>query len=107
MSQLPTALNATEDDIRMLLAGQAHLGTKNLEFKMGSYVWKRRIDGVHILNIGKTWEKLVLAARVIVGIENPHDVCAISARPYGQVPLLVFAIATPCADCGFWHSAPS
>lgn len=29
-------------------------------------------DGIHILNIGKTWEKLVLAARIIVAIENPQ-----------------------------------
>ena len=41
--------------------------------------------GVHIINIKRTWEKLLLAARVIVSIENPADVCVISARPYGQV----------------------
>jgi len=37
------------------------------------------------LILKKTWEKLLLAARIIVGIENPSDVCVISARPYGQV----------------------
>merc|ERR1711865_711305 len=47
--------------------------------------------GVHILNIGKTWEKLILAARVIVAIENPEDVIAISARPYGMRAVLKFA----------------
>ena len=41
--------------------------------------------GVHIINLRKTWEKLLLAARIIVGIENPADVGVISARPYGQV----------------------
>merc|ERR1712238_600910 len=44
-----------------------------------------------ILNIGKTWEKLMLAARVIVAIENPADVIAISARPYGMRAVLKFA----------------
>jgi len=39
----------------------------------------------------KTWEKLQLAARVIVAIENIGDVCAISARPYGQRAVLKFA----------------
>ena len=43
------------------------------------------LAGVHIINIKRTWEKLLLAARVIVSIENPADVCVISARPYGQV----------------------
>lgn len=38
---------------------------------MEPYVFKRRADGVHIINLGKTWEKLVLAARIIVTINNP------------------------------------
>ncbi len=33
----------------------------------------------------------MLAARVIVAIENPEDVVAISARPYGQRAVLKFA----------------
>jgi len=57
---------------------------------MEEYIWRRRTDGVHILNIGKTWEKMVLAARVIVSIENPEDVIAISARPYGMRATLKF-----------------
>ncbi|KAE8767148.1 40S ribosomal protein SA [Hordeum vulgare] len=38
-----------------------------------------------------TWEKLQLAARVIVAIENPHDIIVQSARPYGQCAVLKFA----------------
>jgi len=58
---------------------------------MERYVWKRRNDGVFLINLQKTWEKLILAARVIVAIENTGDVCAISARPYGQRSVLKFA----------------
>merc|ERR1719217_1467428 len=58
---------------------------------MEEYIWRRRQDGVHIINIGKTWEKLMLAARVLTAIENPKDVIAISARPYGQRAVLKFA----------------
>lgn len=36
-------------------------------------------------------EKIVLAARIIVAIENPADICVISARPYGQRAVLKFA----------------
>jgi len=61
---------------------------------MEPYVWKRRADGIHVLNIGKTWEKLVLAARVIAAVENPNDVCVISARPYGHRAVLKFAANT-------------
>jgi len=58
---------------------------------MAPYVWKRRSDGVHIINIGKTWEKIQLAARIIVAIENPQDIVVVSARPYGQRAVLKFA----------------
>jgi small subunit ribosomal protein SAe len=50
--------------------------------------------GIHIINIGKTWEKLVLAARVIAAVENPNDVCVISSRPYGHRAVLKFAANT-------------
>lgn len=58
---------------------------------MARYVYRRRNDGVFVFNLGKTWEKLQLAARIIVGIENPSDIVAISARPYGQRGVLKFA----------------
>ncbi len=70
---------------------QTHLGTKNLEVKMEPYVFKRRNDGIHVINLQKTYEKLYLAARVIAGIENPADICVVSARPYGQRAALKFA----------------
>jgi hypothetical protein len=58
---------------------------------MEPYVWKRRPDGIHVINIGKTWQKIVLAARIIATIENPADVSVVSARPYGQRAVLKFA----------------
>lgn len=57
----------------MLLAAQCHLGAKNLQVHMEPYLWKTRPDGVNVINVGKTWEKIVLAARIIVAIDNPAD----------------------------------
>ncbi|KAI8909765.1 ribosomal protein S2, flavodoxin-like domain-containing protein [Gorgonomyces haynaldii] len=91
MSKVPTALQATDKDMKLLLAAQSHLGTKNRDINMVPYLWKKRADGIHVINIGKTWEKLVLAARVIASIENLADVTVISARPYGQRAALKFA----------------
>eukprot|EP01115_Flamella_aegyptia_P010900 TRINITY_DN49308_c0_g1_i1.p1 TRINITY_DN49308_c0_g1~~TRINITY_DN49308_c0_g1_i1.p1 ORF type:complete len:275 (+),score=124.54 TRINITY_DN49308_c0_g1_i1:44-868(+) len=91
MAQFPASLNPREEDVAKMLACSVHIGTKNLEPSMERYVWKRRSDGVHLINLQKTWEKIVLAARIIVTIENPQDVCAISARPYGQRAVLKFA----------------
>ncbi|XP_042407585.1 40S ribosomal protein SA-like [Zingiber officinale] len=84
-------LSQREQDIQMMLAADVHLGTKNCDFQMERYVYKRRTDGIFIINLGKTWEKLQLAARVIVAIENPQDIIVQSARPYGQTAVLKFA----------------
>jgi len=91
MSQVPASVNLTEGDLQKMLVAQVHIGTTNITPQMGRYVWKRRNDGVHILNLGKTWEKIVLAARVIAAIENPADVVVCSSRPYGQRAILKFA----------------
>ncbi len=88
---VPAILQPKDEDIQMMLSAGVHTGTRNSDSAMEEYIWRRRNDGVHILNIGKTWEKLMLAARVIVAIENPDDVIAISARPYGQRAVLKFA----------------
>lgn len=90
------ALTAREEDIQKMLAAEVHIGTRNSDHQMNPYIWRRRNDGIHILNIGKTREKLQLAARIIVAIENPADVVAISARPYGQRAVLKFAHYTGC-----------
>ncbi len=43
---------------------------------MAGYVYKRNKDGVHYLDISKTWEKLMIAARVVAATQakNPKDV---------------------------------
>lgn len=85
-------LAATEYDIQMMLACEVHKGTKNCEKAMEKYVHTRRAsDGINLLNLGKTWEKLMLAARIIVTIDNPQDVCAISGRTYGQRAVLKYS----------------
>lgn len=94
------ALALTEPDILKMLAAKTHIGSENSDFQMLQYVYKRRIDGVHIINLKKTWEKLVLAARAIVAIENPSEVFAISTRQQGQRAVLKYSKytgATPIA----------
>merc|ERR1711990_1178529 len=94
MSEGLDALQLREDDVAKFLASGTHLGAQNVDRLMESYVYKRKSDGIHIINLRKTWEKLILAARIIAGIENPADVCVISSRPYGTRAVLKFAQAT-------------
>ncbi|OCH89479.1 ribosomal protein S2 [Obba rivulosa] len=75
---LPSILNPTEEDIALLLAAKVHVGSKSR---------------VHLINIGKTWEMLVLAARIIAAVD-PNDVCVISASPYEHRAVLQYTAST-------------
>jgi len=83
-----------QEDVAKFLSCHTHIGANNLDYQMEQYVYKRRSDGVYIINLRKTWEKLLLAARAIVAVENASDICVISNRQYGQRAVLKFASAT-------------
>jgi small subunit ribosomal protein SAe len=93
----PQSLNPSQEDIKTMLACKAHIGDINCNPKMERYIYKKRNnDGVNIINLAKTYEKLILAARVIVAIENPLDVCVISSSQIGQRAVLKYARFTGC-----------
>jgi small subunit ribosomal protein SAe len=85
------ALALQEADVKLMLSAQTHIGTTNCDANLERYVFKRRADGVHLINLGKTWEKILLAARIIVAVENPQDVVVVAARPYGQRAVFKYA----------------
>lgn len=91
MSEGLSIFQPSDDDITKMLMAKVHLGSKNCNHQMNKYVHKRRADGVNIINIHKTWEKLLLAARVIANITDPKDVCAISSPLFGQRAILKFS----------------
>jgi len=100
-----SVLQLKEDDVLKILAAQLHVGSKDVDYQMDTYVWKKkpRNEGSSIINIRKFWEKLLLAARAIVAVENPADVCAISCQPQGKKKIfpknyfiLFFSIRSTC-----------
>lgn len=94
----PLALTA--EDARLMLLSQIHMGCKNLSHGMKPYIWRRKKDGVCILNIKKTWEKLVLAARILCAIENPEDILVLSGRPAASRAVFKFAQYTGASYIG-------
>jgi small subunit ribosomal protein SAe len=81
-----------EDDVKKMLVAQTHIGARNCDPNTERYTFKRKQqDGIYVINLGKTWEKLMLAARVIVAIENPQDVVVVSARPFGTRAVFKYA----------------
>ena len=49
---------------------------------MKPYIYTRNKEGIYYLDIGKSWEKLMIAARVIATLENPKDVLVVSNRMF-------------------------
>ncbi|XP_037055164.1 40S ribosomal protein SA-like [Peromyscus leucopus] len=103
MSGALDVLQMKEEDVLKFLAARTHLSGNNLDFQMEQYIYKRKSDGIYIINLKKVWE-LLFAAWAIVAIENPADV---STSPPGRITskLLKFAAvtgATPIAG----HFAP-
>ena len=90
MSEKTLSQTRTEDCHKMVVA-KTHLGTRNIDFRMKPYVFKRTEDGVHLIDISKTWEKLQIAARIIATIEDPSDIVIVSQRPYGSRAVMKFA----------------
>jgi len=88
---MSSPLQLTEVDLKMMVAAGVHIGAKNVTPDMSRYVWRRKRDGVNIINLGKTWEKIVLAARVIVAVENPEDTIAVASSKFGQRAVFKFA----------------
>lgn len=78
------AVNQRSQDILKLLAANSHLGCKETSFQMKRYIYKRNNEGVPIFNLNKTYEKLVIAARIIAAIENPADVLVFTSKTEGS-----------------------
>ena len=72
---------------------QVHVGTQNVNSQMESYIYDRTRDGVFYLDLAKTWEKTMVAARIIAAIQeyNRKDVLVSSAIAQ-QVPFLRAAV---------------
>ena len=82
------------DEDTFLTCG-VHIGTKQKSKDMEPYVYKVRDDGLRILNVNMTSEKVVEAAQFLKDFE-PKDVVVVSARQYGWKPATKFA-----ESCGF------
>jgi len=76
-----------------LLAAGLHIGTRIKTVDMEKYIFRVRPDGLFILNIGDTNEKIRVAAK-FMGRFEPSRVLAVSSRLYGKTPVEKFAELT-------------
>jgi small subunit ribosomal protein S2 len=75
------------------LQNGVHIGTKQRSGDMKPYIFRIRSDGVAILDIRKTDEKLRVASKMIAR-EKPEKVLVASARHHGQQPVTKFGEIT-------------
>merc|ERR1712003_477219 len=88
--------NNRDNDLVNMIAAEVHVGTQNVTKQMEPYIYKRTKEGVHYLDLAKTWEKTMVAARIVAAIQdkNPKDVLIVSSRQYAQRAVLKFATHT-------------
>jgi len=84
-------LTRKQEDYLKLLASHAHIGTLNLNHDMKRYIDHKNNEGVHVINIEHTYQKIKLAARAIVTVANPEEVICVCARPYGQRAVIKYS----------------
>jgi small subunit ribosomal protein S2 len=90
--EIPKAENLLQP-LEELLAAGLHIGTRVKTGDMEKHIFRVRPDGLFILDIGKTDERIRLAARFISRFE-PSRILVVSSRLYGRTPVEKFCELT-------------
>jgi len=91
-------LRPTANDIKMMVLAETHLSALKCEPGMSTYVYGKAEGGVDhkmagscLIDLQKTWDKIVLAARVLATVEDPSTIYCVGQRPYAQRAIIKFA----------------
>lgn len=74
----------------VFLTSGVHIGTQQKSADMKDFIFKVRTDGLYVLNIQLTNERIKYASKFLARYEQ-SNVLAVSARQYGQKPVATFA----------------
>lgn len=80
-------------DMDQYLSSGVHIGTRQKTGAMMPYIYRVRPDGLYVLDVRKTDERIRWASRLLARFE-PERVLAVSARQYGQRPVQKFGEVT-------------
>ncbi|OYT58077.1 30S ribosomal protein S2 [Euryarchaeota archaeon ex4484_162] len=67
-----------------------HIGTRQKTADIKEFIYKVRNDGLYIIDVKKTDERLKVAAKFLAKYE-PSKILVVSVRQYGQKPVRKFA----------------
>ena len=68
----------------------AHIGTRQKTSDIKDFIYKVRNDGLYIIDVKKTDERIKTAAKFISKY-NPEGILVVSVRQYGQKPIRMMA----------------
>ncbi len=74
------------------LTSGVHIGTQQKSADMKEFIFKVRTDGLYVLDVKKTDERIRVAAKFMARMD-PSRILIVSARQYGQKPAKVFGKA--------------
>lgn len=79
------------------LTSGVHIGTQQKSADMRDFIFKVRTDGLYVLDVKKTDERIRAAATFLSRFE-PNRILVVAARQYGQRPARTFskAVGTLC-----------
>jgi len=76
--------------VEMYLQAGVHIGMHTCTKHMEKFVFKVRPDGLYIINIRRTDERIRIAAKFLASFE-PEKILAVTARPYAFQPVIKFS----------------
>ncbi|MGA1847740.1 MAG: 30S ribosomal protein S2 [Thermoplasmatota archaeon] len=82
-------------DEDVYLTSGVHIGTQQKSADMKDFIFKVRSDGLYVLDIKKTNERIKVAANMIARYK-PEEILVVSARQYGQKPVRMFSNILGC-----------
>lgn len=75
------------------LAAGLHIGTQQKTKDMERYIYRVRADGLYVLDVRKTNDRIVSAAKFLAKYDA-DDILVVSTRQYGQAPVKKFGKIT-------------
>ena len=72
-----------------LLSAGVHIGTRMRTKDMDQFIYRVRADGLFVLDVKKTDERIRVAAKFLARFE-PSKIAAVAGRLYGQSPVAKF-----------------
>jgi len=97
MTTVAEYLEPKANDIKMLVLAETHISSRKVEPGMATYVYGKAdlaysdYVGCSLIDLQKTWDKLVLAARVLAAVQDPKGIYCVGQRLYAQRAIIKFA----------------